>query len=79
MGTGSTGRGTQGTQEPEFWVWERTEELVMGPQLQGRGGLEDTEIAEGGSRSVEEASHSLEAQVAPRFLRHRARGNQRCR
>ena len=54
MGTGTARRGTK---EPEFGVWERTEELVMGPQLQGRGGLEDTGIAEEGVRSVKEAFH----------------------
>ena len=77
MGTGTTRRETK---EPEFGVWERTEELVMGPQLQGRGGLEDTGISEGGVCSVEEASRCLAAQVAPRcLLRHRDRGNRRGR
>ena len=69
MGTGTACRGTQGTQEAHFL--ERTEERVMGPQLVGRVGLEDTEIAEGEVCSVEEASHCLEAEAeaAPRCNR----------
>ena len=75
MGTGTACRGTrgtqgtQGTQDAHFL--ERREELVMGPQLVGRVGPEDIEIAEGEVCSVEEAFHCLEveAEVAPRCNR----------
>ena len=72
MGKGTACRGTQGTQgTQDAHSLERTEELVMGPQLVGRVGLEDIEIAEGEVCSVEEASHCLEAEVevAPRCNR----------